>query len=92
MEAAKLLKPVLARGSVRRIGATTTAECRRDIECDPALERGFHAVCVGVRVVEVVLAQIVFRGVTRSIQCRQSAKAAVAARACAQRAKICTWL
>ena len=92
MEAANILKPALARGSIRLIGATTTAECRRDIERDPALERRFQAVYVGVRVVEVVLAQIVVRDVTRSAQCRQRAKAAVAARACAQRAKICTWL
>ena len=46
MDAANILKPALARGSIRLIGATTTAEYRRDIERDPALERRFQAVWV----------------------------------------------
>jgi ATP-dependent Clp protease ATP-binding subunit ClpC len=46
MDGANILKPALARGSVRLIGATTTAEYRRDIEKDPALERRFQAVWV----------------------------------------------
>ena len=46
MDAADILKPALARGSIRLIGATTTAEYRRDIERDPALERRFQAVWV----------------------------------------------
>ena len=46
MDAANFLKPALARGSIRLIGATTTAEYRRDIERDPALERRFQAVWV----------------------------------------------
>ena len=44
MDGANILKPVLARGSIRLIRATTTAEYRRDIERDPALERRFQAV------------------------------------------------
>ena len=46
MDASNILKPALARGSIRLIGATTTAEYRRDIERDPALERRFQAVWV----------------------------------------------
>lgn len=46
MDAANILKPALARGSIKLIGATTTAEYRRDIEKDPALERRFQAVWV----------------------------------------------
>ena len=46
MDGANILKPALARGSIRLIGATTTAEYRRDIERDPALERRFQAVWV----------------------------------------------
>ena len=46
MDASNILKPALARGSIKLIGATTTAEYRRDIERDPALERRFQAVWV----------------------------------------------
>ena len=46
MDGANILKPALARGSIRVIGATTTAEYRRDIERDPALERRCQAVWV----------------------------------------------
>jgi ATP-dependent Clp protease ATP-binding subunit ClpC len=46
VDAANLLKPALARGSVRVIGATTTAEYRRHIEKDPALQRRFQTVWV----------------------------------------------
>jgi ATP-dependent Clp protease ATP-binding subunit ClpC len=46
MDAAIILKPSLARGIIKLIGATTTAEYRRDIERDPALERRFQAVWV----------------------------------------------
>lgn len=42
MDAANILKPALARGEIRVIGATTTAEYRRFIEKDPALERRFQ--------------------------------------------------
>ncbi len=46
MDAANLLKPALGRGTLRCIGATTTAEYRRHIENDPALERRFQMVWV----------------------------------------------
>lgn len=46
MDAANLLKPVLARGKLRCIGATTLAEYRRYIEQDAALERRFAQVIV----------------------------------------------
>jgi ATP-dependent Clp protease ATP-binding subunit ClpB len=47
MDAANLLKPMLARGELRCIGATTTAEYRKHIEKDAALERRFQPVQVG---------------------------------------------
>lgn len=46
MDGANLLKPALARGTIKVIGATTTAEYRRDIEKDPALERRFQVVWI----------------------------------------------
>ncbi len=44
MDAANILKPALARGAIRVIGATTIREYRQTIEKDGALERRFHAV------------------------------------------------
>jgi ATP-dependent Clp protease ATP-binding subunit ClpC len=44
MDAANILKPALARGSIRVIGATTIREYRQTIEKDGALERRFQAV------------------------------------------------
>ena len=44
MDAANILKPALARGEVRVIGATTTQEFRRFIEVDPALTRRFEVI------------------------------------------------
>jgi ATP-dependent Clp protease ATP-binding subunit ClpC len=46
MDAANLLKPALARGKLRCIGATTIAEYRRYIEGDAALERRFEKVAI----------------------------------------------
>jgi ATP-dependent Clp protease ATP-binding subunit ClpC len=46
MDAANILKPALARGAIRVIGATTTREYRQTIEKDGALERRFQAVRV----------------------------------------------
>ena len=46
MDAANLMKPALARGELRSIGATTIGEYRRYIEADPALERRFEKVIV----------------------------------------------
>ena len=47
MDAANLLKPMLARGELRCIGATTLDEYRKHIEKDAALERRFQPVFVG---------------------------------------------
>ncbi len=46
IDAANILKPVLARGEIRMIGATTSDEYRRYIEKDPALARRFRAVYI----------------------------------------------
>jgi ATP-dependent Clp protease ATP-binding subunit ClpC len=46
LDAAQILKPALARGDVRCIGATTVEEYRRYVESDPALERRFEKVVV----------------------------------------------
>ncbi|MCX7967321.1 MAG: ATP-dependent Clp protease ATP-binding subunit [Armatimonadetes bacterium] len=46
LDAANILKPALARGEIRCIGATTIAEYRRYIEADPALERRFQPIMV----------------------------------------------
>ena len=46
MDAANILKPALARGEIRCIGATTTSEYRKHIEKDPALERRFQPIIV----------------------------------------------
>ena len=52
MDAGNMLKPMLARGDLRAIGATTLDEYRRHIEKDPALERRFQPVLVAEPSVE----------------------------------------
>src|ERR671915_1323566 len=52
MDASKLLKPMLARGELHCIGATTLDEYRKHIEKDAALERRFQPVLVGEPTVE----------------------------------------
>ena len=47
VSAGNLLKPMLARGELRAVGATTLDEYRKHIEKDPALERRFQPVLVG---------------------------------------------
>lgn len=47
MDASNLLKPALARGQLRAIGATTLKEYREHIEKDPALERRFQKILIG---------------------------------------------
>jgi ATP-dependent Clp protease ATP-binding subunit ClpB len=56
MDAANLLKPALARGELRCIGATTLDEYRKRIEKDPALERRFQPVLVSQPSVEDTIA------------------------------------
>jgi len=55
VDAANLLKPSLARGTLRVIGATTLDEYRRYIEKDPALERRFHSILVEEPSVETTI-------------------------------------
>ncbi len=47
MDAGNMIKPMLARGELRMVGATTLDEYRKHIESDPALERRFQQVLVG---------------------------------------------
>ena len=47
MDAGNMLKPMLARGELRMVGATTLDEYRKRIEKDPALERRFQQVLIG---------------------------------------------
>src|SRR3954449_2016487 len=56
MDAGNMLKPMLARGELRMIGATTLDEYREHIEKDPALERRFQPVLVGEPSVEDTVA------------------------------------
>ena len=56
MDAGNMLKPMLARGELRMVGATTLDEFRKYIEKDPALERRFQQVYVGEPSVEASVA------------------------------------
>ncbi|HEX6245852.1 MAG TPA: Clp protease N-terminal domain-containing protein, partial [Polyangiales bacterium] len=56
MDASNMLKPALARGELRCIGATTLDEYRQHVEKDPALERRFQPVYVGEPSVEATIA------------------------------------
>ncbi|SMX96123.1 ATP-dependent Clp protease ATP-binding subunit ClpB [Brevibacterium aurantiacum] len=56
MDAGNMLKPMLARGELRLVGATTLDEYRENIEKDPALERRFQQVYVGEPSVEDTVA------------------------------------
>ena len=56
MDAGNMIKPMLARGELRMIGATTLDEYRKYVEKDPALERRFQQVYVGEPSVEDTIA------------------------------------
>ena len=56
MDASNMLKPALARGELRAIGATTLNEYRKHIEKDPALERRFQPVLIPEPTVEDTIA------------------------------------
>ncbi|PKW27690.1 ATP-dependent Clp protease ATP-binding subunit [Phycicoccus duodecadis] len=56
MDASNMLKPMLARGELRLVGATTLDEYREHVEKDPALERRFQQVFVGEPSVEDTIA------------------------------------
>ncbi|HET7682381.1 MAG TPA: ATP-dependent chaperone ClpB [Marmoricola sp.] len=66
MDAGNMLKPMLARGELRLIGATTLDEYRERIEKDPALERRFQQVFVGEPSVEDTVA--ILRGLQEKYQ------------------------
>ncbi|HEY1523564.1 MAG TPA: ATP-dependent chaperone ClpB [Solirubrobacteraceae bacterium] len=66
MDAGNMLKPMLARGELRAVGATTLDEYRKHIEKDPALERRFQPVFVGEPTVEDTIA--ILRGLKERYQ------------------------
>ena len=66
MDAGNMLKPMLARGELRAVGATTLDEYRKHIEKDPALERRFQPVYVGEPSVEDTIA--ILRGLKERYQ------------------------
>ncbi|MFZ1736198.1 MAG: AAA family ATPase, partial [Candidatus Moraniibacteriota bacterium] len=55
LDAANILKPALSRGDIRCIGATTSAEYKRHIEKDPALERRFQPIRIAEPSVKATL-------------------------------------
>src|SRR5690348_8273180 len=67
MDAGNMLKPMLARGELRLVGATTLDEYRERIEKDPALERRFQPVLVGEPTVEDTI------GILRGLKSRYEA-------------------
>jgi ATP-dependent Clp protease ATP-binding subunit ClpB len=72
MDAGNMLKPMLARGELRLIGATTLDEYRERIEKDPALERRFQQVYVGEPSVEDTVA--ILRGLQEKYQAHHGVK------------------
>jgi ATP-dependent Clp protease ATP-binding subunit ClpB len=66
MDAGNMLKPMLARGELRAVGATTLDEYRKHIEKDAALERRFQPVFVGEPTVEDTIA--ILRGLKERYQ------------------------
>ncbi|MBN9690476.1 MAG: ATP-dependent chaperone ClpB [Verrucomicrobia bacterium] len=71
-DAANMLKPQLARGELRAIGATTLDEYRKHIEKDPALERRFQPVFVGEPSVENTIA--ILRGLKERYETHHSVR------------------
>ena len=72
MDASNMLKPMLARGELRLIGATTLDEYRQRIEKDPALERRFQQVFVGEPSVEDTVA--ILRGLQEKYEAHHGVK------------------
>ena len=72
MDAGNMLKPALARGELRTVGATTLDEYRKHIEKDPALERRFQTVYVGEPTVEDTIA--ILRGLKERYQLHHNVK------------------
>jgi len=72
MDAGNMLKPALARGDLRAIGATTVGEYRKRIEKDPALERRFQPVQVGEPTVEDTIS--ILRGLSERYEVHHGVK------------------
>ena len=72
MDAGNMLKPMLARGELRLIGATTLDEYRERVEKDPALERRFQQVFVGEPSVEDTVA--ILRGLQEKYEAHHGVK------------------
>jgi ATP-dependent Clp protease ATP-binding subunit ClpB len=72
VDASNMLKPALARGELRAIGATTLDEYRKKIERDPALERRFQPVFVGEPSVEDTIA--ILRGLKERYEVHHGVK------------------
>src|ERR1700716_1652883 len=72
MDASNMLKPALARGELRAIGATTLDEHRKNIEKDAALERRFQPVYVGEPTVEDTIA--ILRGLKERYEVHHGVK------------------
>jgi ATP-dependent Clp protease ATP-binding subunit ClpB len=72
MDAGNMLKPALARGDLRAIGATTIGEYRKHVEKDPALERRFQPVVVGEPSVEDTVA--ILRGLQERYELHHGVK------------------
>jgi len=77
MDAANILKPMLARGELRVIGATTLDEYRKHVEKDPAFERRFQKVIVGEPSVAVSIS--ILRGLKEKYEVHHSVRIADAA-------------
>jgi ATP-dependent Clp protease ATP-binding subunit ClpB len=77
MDASNMLKPMLARGELRMIGATTLDEFREHVEKDPALERRFQQVYVGEPSVEDTVA--ILRGLKERYEAHHQVQIADAA-------------
>ena len=72
MDAGNLLKPMLARGELHCIGATTINEYRKYIEKDPALERRFQAILVSQPTVEDTIS--ILRGIREKYEVHHGVK------------------
>src|SRR6266536_2351201 len=72
VDAANMLKPALARGELRCVGATTLAEYRKHVEKDPALERRFQPVMVREPSVEDTIA--ILRGLKEKYEVHHKVK------------------
>jgi ATP-dependent Clp protease ATP-binding subunit ClpB len=72
MDASQMLKPMLARGELHTIGATTLDEYRKHIEKDAALERRFQPVLIGEPTVEDTIS--ILRGLTERYEVHHKVK------------------